>query len=406
MNDFNAQQQPTADNGSGFLDDVKNDNKKTVSCSTLQDLPDPTREEDNPNALFQGGYLRKGGGMFIVSTSGTGKSVLTIQAALCWSVGVEAFGLKPVRPLQIAIIQAEDDETEMADFRNQISRGLLEGEILTQEEITLARESVILADFVGLVGGYFVKRFDSFLKSYPNLDLVILNPLQSYFGGNLQQNSEISAFFRAGLDPIIKGRVGLAIVHHTNKPPNKSERDGWGTDQFSAYIGAGGAELVNWGRAVLLLMPTDAQGVFALVAGKRGRRLGWQTPDGQPTTKRYIAHSKNYIFWRGATEDEAQAAGTTKDKTFDREAQTKKQAEWLADHVRKAAMALTDVREVARQRFGKGGGDRTYNHLLEHLKDFQLFEAHGKHKNKCFLGTTADAEAAARNWDIQNTKKH
>ena len=39
---------------------------------------------------------------------------------------------------------------------------------------------------------------------------------------------------------------------------------------------AGGAEIVNWARAILSLMPTKIPGMFRLCAGKRGQRLGWE----------------------------------------------------------------------------------------------------------------------------------
>ena len=59
------------------------------------------------------------------------------------------------------------------------------------------------------------------------------------------------------------------MVHHTNKAPSTSERKGWGTDEFAAYVGAGGAELVNWMRAMLVLMPTGVPGWYTLIAAKR-----------------------------------------------------------------------------------------------------------------------------------------
>ena len=67
-------------------------------------IPDPLPEKDNPAALFKNGWLRKGGGAFIVAPSGVGKSSLTIQASMCWALGMEFFGIFPVRRLRIGII--------------------------------------------------------------------------------------------------------------------------------------------------------------------------------------------------------------------------------------------------------------------------------------------------------------
>jgi len=101
------------------------------------------------------------------------------------------------------------------------------------------------------------------------------------------------------------------LIHHTNKPPSAKERKGWGVDTFAAYSGAGGAELVNWSRAVLTIMPIEKmEGVYVLCAAKRGTRLKWLDASGKPTQKRYIAHSGDLIFWRDATDAEvAEAAG-------------------------------------------------------------------------------------------------
>ena len=65
----------------------------------LGQFPDPKPEKENPAALFRRGWLRKGGGAFVVAPSGVGKSVFTIQAAICWALGKPAFGVEPVRPL-------------------------------------------------------------------------------------------------------------------------------------------------------------------------------------------------------------------------------------------------------------------------------------------------------------------
>lgn len=371
---------------------------------TLADLPDPIPEDQNPNALFKGGYLRKGGGMILISTSGSGKSVMTIQESLCWSVGKPAFGMHPVRPLKIAIIQAEDDAEEMAYFRNQVSRGLVEAGVLDSLEAKTAIASILLPDFTGKVGDDFISEFKNLLLGHPDLDLVILNPLQSYFGGDLSKNSELSHFLRTGMDSVIKpDRVGLQIIHHTNKPPNAKERSDWGTDGFAAYVGAGGAELVNWARAVTALMPTIYPGLYTLVAGKRGKRLGWLDADGSSTTKRYIAHSEGVICWKDVN---AKDAGVEDKGGPDMEEQAGKDAKVLAELARKRAYKLGDLREKAREKFKRNRGDRAFANLIAHLKDHLLTETEATFKGSSFIGTAADSEAAARKWDETKGKEY
>jgi hypothetical protein len=145
---------------------------------------------------------------------------------------------------------------------------------------------------------------------------VIVNPFQSYFGGDCGRNSELSRFFRTQLDPVIKDaedlgrdRAGILFIHHTNKPPNdKDLRVEWGNDEFAQYIGAGGAEIVNWARAILSLMPSGVTGIFRFICGKRWQRLGWVGLDGKPCKQKLIRHAENgCIYWRDCSEEDRQA---------------------------------------------------------------------------------------------------
>ncbi|HPS09709.1 MAG TPA: AAA family ATPase [Kiritimatiellia bacterium] len=286
----------------------------------LGQFPDPKPEEENPAALFKRGWLRKGGGAFIVAPSGVGKSVFTVQAAICWSLGKAAFGVEPVRPLKIAVIQAEDDREEVGYFRNCVTRGLVDEFGFSEADIRFAlgwddpsTARVFFHKAVGKCGQAFVEEVGALLDERPDIDLVIVNPFQSYFGGDVNKNNELSAFFRMWLDPEIKDpgdggndRAAVMFMHHTNKPPNVKEREGWGVDMFAAYIGAGGAEIVNWARAILSLMPTRIPGMFRLCAGKRGQRLGWEDVSGKTSYCKVLKHAENgNVYWReGTPEDE------------------------------------------------------------------------------------------------------
>ena len=278
-------------------------------------LPKPLPEKENPAALFENGWLRKGGGAFIVAPSGVGKSVLTLQAAFCWALGREFMGITPVRPLDIVIIQAEDDRDEIAFFRDCIRRGLVNEFGFTEEELDVALGThdpstarVHMYKVVAKVGETFVQEVGAYLDDYPSTDLIMVNPFQSYFGADCSKNVDISQFLRVWLDKEIKDpadegkdRAAVMFVHHTNKPPSSNDdREGWGVDQFAAYIGSGGAEMVNWARAILSLMPTKLEGVFRLCAGKRGQRLKWiDVSTGKRTRCKIIKHAEGEdVYWR------------------------------------------------------------------------------------------------------------
>jgi len=289
----------------------------------LGQFPDPIPEDQNPAALFKNGWLRKGGGAFLIAPSGVGKSVLTVQAAICWALGQPFFGICPVRPLKIVVIQAEDDREEVAEFRNSVRHGLTTDFNFNDYDIQIAlgmedpsTARVLFYKAVGKVGDAFVEELDILLETHPDVDLVIVNPFQSYFGGDCGRNAELSRFFRTKLDPVIKDaedlgrdRAGILFIHHTNKPPNdKDLRAEWGSDEFAQYIGAGGAEIVNWARVILSLMPSGVPGVFRYICGKRWQRLDWVGLDGKPCKQKLIRHAEHgCIYWRDATEEDVKA---------------------------------------------------------------------------------------------------
>jgi hypothetical protein len=375
---------------------------------TLAGLPDPAPEAQNPAALFRGGWLRRGGGALLVAPSGVGKSVFSVQAAACWAMGQAAFGIAPVHPLRVCIVQAEDDTEEMAFFRNQIGEGLTTESGIDAGAVQAAFGKIALLEIIGATGAPFVQRLAAHLQKHET-DLLIVNPLQSYFGGDLSRNSELSAFLRGAVDPLIKGpdgrgRVGVLFVHHTNKPPTAKERGGWGTDAFSAYCGAGGAELVNWARAVLALMPCeDSPGVFRLVAGKRGQRLGWVDAAGAKTNTRLIAHHERLVFWRDATETETGAS--ERGGRGNRGGDPATDAGTLADTARKAAQGLTSLRAYAVELYGSGRGRRAFDYLIGNTAGYKLAVIKATWKGAAFIGTEPDASAAARAWDTSKGGK-
>jgi len=391
--------------GSAFVQATPSEPQTLTSLKSLASLPNPLPETINPAALFKNGWLRKGGGAFLIAPSGQGKSSWTIQASILWAMGQPAFGIEPVRPLKMAIIQAEDDEEEMADFRNQITEGLeTEGGFSRSEIETALTQGVFLYDAVGLTGQSFIDRMNAVITANPSIDLLIVNPFQSYFGGDVSRNVELTAFLRGSLDPVIKPkRAGVLFAHHTNKPPNAKDRANWGLDAFAAYIGAGGAEIVNWARAMLGLMPVEnTPGLFRFVAGKRGQRLGWTDDAGLKTRKRLIAHHDRLIYWRAATEEEIELADTS-GGTGDRQGgDPAADAQTLAAHAMKKPVRMTDMRHHAARILGSGRGRRAIDRLRETPGAFGVEIAKAKKNAALFVGKQPDVAEAVREWDEPN----
>lgn len=289
-------------------------------------LPEPVMEKDNPDALFANGWGRRGHFALLVAPSGVGKSVISTQLLVPWASGRPGLvGSAPLTPLRISIVQAEDDDTEMGEFRRDHRQGHLD-EGWTMDEILSAERKVVdwSRYFRGKTGDAFLRGLEFALRRQP-VDVVMLNPLQSYAGVDLNKNAELSDFLRSGVDPILaKYRVFMLCIHHTNKPnTDKSKGGAFGDDATAAYVGAGGAELTNYARSVTFIRrctPKECgiENSFMLVGAKRGNRLGWKDADGKRTNKRIIAYSEKYIHWRIPSQEEiAAAAGGTARRAAD-----------------------------------------------------------------------------------------
>src|SRR6266496_1400301 len=67
--------------------------------------------------LIQSRYLCRGGSLLLCGATGIGKSSLALQLPMLWALGRGDFGLVPTSPLKTLIIQAENDDGDIAEFR-------------------------------------------------------------------------------------------------------------------------------------------------------------------------------------------------------------------------------------------------------------------------------------------------
>lgn len=276
-------------------------NEKPPELLNFYDIPLPT--EDDPNELLKHRFLCRGGGMLVIGQTGIGKSAFITQCAMLWSVGREAFGIRPVRPMRVLIIQAENDAGDMAEFREGILRGIdLDGEDLKRSVIfTALEDSRTNEDLCKLTIRPLLERVRP--------DILILDPALAYLGGEAAQQGDVTPFLRHNINPLIH-EFGCAavVVHHTNKPPQGEQKGKWQATDF-AYLGSGSAEWINWARAAVAIRSLGSHDYFELRAVKRGKRLRWTTGDlADPVFHKIIAHSTASICWREATQEEFDAA--------------------------------------------------------------------------------------------------
>lgn len=230
-------------------------------------------------------YVRKGDIVNLVSGAGMGKSVAGNQAPMAFALGLPYFGIAPPRPLRCLIFSGEDDGVTIGQCRE----GFLDhSRAITGSQLTAADlaplDSMIRTEFSrSYVSGNFHLHLDSLLREEP-ADLVVINPLLSYVGGEIVACA--SEWLRAGLMPVLQEHQCAALIlHHTPK----LSKDSWET-MDDTYSAIGGGEIANVPRSILTLKPTPVKGLFVLTVSKR-QTTGWTDGNGNSSTNFFIKRS-------------------------------------------------------------------------------------------------------------------
>lgn len=260
-------------------------------------LSRPPNPEDE---LLGGRYLCREGAMLFVGPSGIGKSSAGVQQDVCWSVGRPAFGIRPARPLKIIVIQSENDAGDL----HEMIKGVMEAMRFTKAEMDLCGENLIVISEKARTGPKFVDEVLAPALERYRPDIVRIDPLLAFLGGDPSDPKVLSPFCRNMINPLLeKHRCACVLNHHTPKTNNR-DTSAWKPADWM-YSGAGSADLTNWARAVLVIEPTANPHVFRFIAAKRGRRTGWEDEAGNTVYERVFCHSGGSIAWREATAEEA-----------------------------------------------------------------------------------------------------
>ena len=260
-------------------------NFKLMSAKELRAI----LEGDTSDVLLGLRFLCRGGAWLLVAQSGIGKSVLAMQMALNFTLGKPVFGIDPHCPRKVLLIQAENNDIDLSEPFHSITKKLnftvMENETIDEKLYFLSEDSSSGAKFVELLDAVCT-------EAKP--DIVIIDPLLSYVGGDISRQEVCSDFLRNKLNPVVhKHNFGLIIMHHTGKPPkDKSILN----VSDMAYMGIGSSELTNWARAVSVVVQNkDDNSVYEFIHTKRGHRSGAEV-------KTYIKHSTDGICWEMANE--------------------------------------------------------------------------------------------------------
>jgi hypothetical protein len=267
--------------------------------SFKEEPPDPSK------TLLGDRWLCVGQGALAVGPTGIGKSTSSMQQDICWSIGREAFGIKPAKPLRILVIQAENDSGDL----HEMVVGVMAGMGLSEEEERLCGQNLLIVSEQERTGVGFIDGVLRPLLEKHRPDIVRIDPLMAFAGCDLTQSAEAAKFLRSGINPLLtKFSCAVIFVHHTPKN-NKNDTSQYRASDWS-YAGAGSADIINWARAMLVIDPCKVDGKFCFIAAKRGARIGWKTPEAVVQFKRWFKHASGSICWEEADEETPRGAHT------------------------------------------------------------------------------------------------
>jgi hypothetical protein len=258
------------------------------------------RKPNPQNTFFQGRFLCRYGAMLFVGPSGIGKSSASVQQDICWSIGREAFGLIPERPLRILHIQAENDEDDMTEMVTGVASTLF----MTEADRENCIANLLTRQHSTTSGERFLNEFLRPALEADRPDIFRIDPLHAYAGCDITDTQKIGEFCREGLNPLLNEFCcGVVVNHHTPKTTNR-DTSNWRASDWM-YSGAGSADLTNWARAIMVIEPTQSPDAFRFIAPKRGRRLRWVNAEGESTIEKVFCHTQGKISWREASGEEA-----------------------------------------------------------------------------------------------------
>ena len=271
---------------------------------------------DPEQTLLGNRFLCRCGAMLYVGRSGLGKSSSSVQQDIQWALGRAAFGIAPARPLNILTIQAENDDGDL----HEMAAGVLVGMGLNEAEVAQIRQRTTYVQWFE-TGNAFLAKLRNALTAERDagrpFDLVRIDPLLSFAGGDLVNPAVVASFCRTGLNQIAHDfDAGIIAVHHTPKI-NLTARPRMDGPEW-IYAATGCADLSNWARAILVIAdsPNAMPGTFRLIGAKRGKRIEWRDTEGAMEFERYFSHAENRggMFWREANPEEIEVATAQADK--------------------------------------------------------------------------------------------
>jgi hypothetical protein len=278
------------------LDTIGNQKYELRSAFDFLDLEIPA------NACLLGDdFLCRGDGALYIGPTSGGKSTSSLLQDIYWAAGREAFGIRPSSPLKTLHVQAEDNDKKIKQRVVDIVQAVQQGpKPFTDEELELINQNTIIIHCNDLTGEAFLGQLRQWLRE-TRPDIVRINPVFSYLGGDASDAKIVTQFLRTGLNPLLsKFNCAAVLVHHPPKPKRADQSEVKISDY--SYTGFGSSEFANWARAILAFEASAVYGLFHFVACKPGPSLSWRDEMGRPTPENYFAWDNG--SWRQANEDD------------------------------------------------------------------------------------------------------
>ena len=287
-------------------DEAEPDWESEANYNQVKNLYCFDRSNDQDSVLGENRWLCRGDTAVIQGETGIGKSVLVMQAIICWAMGQLFLGIKPKRALKSLLIQAENNEGDLAEVFQDVCKAMG----LIEDQIAYLETKIVIVTESAKTGREFLKLARRLIKKHKP-DLVFADPFLSYLGANASDQEKMSAFLRNGLQPIVQtSKVIWFWVHHFSKPP----RDDKGSTRRSVYSGFGSVELPGWARETITVNSiNEDERICEIEFGKRARRVGLVDDQGNPIYKIGIRQSKKGVLWELA--DQGDIKKTTKAST-------------------------------------------------------------------------------------------
>lgn len=237
--------------------------------------------------LLNNWYLERTKVIAIVAATGIGKSVLSMQLACNFALGLETIKLKPNGCLKTLIVQCEDSDNDLALMRDGAVESIIDNYLQNADPIKQqigigldrleddyklkCKTNVKVVDAVGYTGVDFIDLIDTYCHDYKP-DIVIINPLGEFFGEDLNNNEKIYKFLKILKPMLQKHNCGCIFVAHPVKQ-GKGSRQKQTDSDYEMY---GGAAWANSVRSIISIRAEEDDYIhFTMHCRKRSDKLGW-----------------------------------------------------------------------------------------------------------------------------------